>query len=67
MNAREQADEIILPPKREHRVDQIVPDTGFALLDFEAVGEEVEKSADQQRYACFGVIIVPIQCFKNRQ
>ena len=37
-----QADEIILAAKREHRVDQVVANTGFALLDLEAVGEEVE-------------------------
>ncbi len=30
----EQADEIVLPAEREHRVDQIVADAGFALLDF---------------------------------
>ncbi len=45
MDAGEQADEIILPAEREHRVDQVVADTCFALLDFEAVGEEIEEFA----------------------
>jgi ABC-type uncharacterized transport system permease subunit len=43
MDAREQADEIVLTPEREHRVDQIVADTSLALLDLEAVGEEVRE------------------------
>ena len=43
MDAREQADEIVLPAQREHRVDQVVADAGFALLDLEAVVEEVEE------------------------
>ena len=41
-DAGEQADEIVLAAEREHRVDQVVADAGFALLDLEAVGEEVE-------------------------
>ena len=43
MDAGEQADEIVLPAKREHSVDQIVTDARLALLDLEAVGEEVEQ------------------------
>ena len=43
MDAREQPDEIVLAAEREHRVDQVVADAGFALLDLEAVGEEVEN------------------------
>jgi hypothetical protein len=43
VDAREQADEIVLAAEREHSVDQVVTDTGFALLDLEAVGEEVEE------------------------
>ena len=43
VDAGEQADEIVLAAEREHRVDQVVADAGFALLDLEAVGEEVEK------------------------
>jgi hypothetical protein len=42
-DAGEQADEIILAAEREHRVDQIVADTRFLLLDLEAVGAEVHK------------------------
>jgi len=42
VDPREQANEIVLTPQREHRVDQVVTNTGFALLDLEAVGEEVE-------------------------
>ena len=38
LHPREKADKIILPAKREHGIDQIVPDTCFALLDFQAVG-----------------------------
>ena len=41
MDAGEQADEIVLTAEREHRVDQVVADARFALLDLEAVGEEV--------------------------
>ena len=44
MDAGEQADEIIFATQREHCVDQVVTDTGFALLDLEAVGEEVEDN-----------------------
>ena len=44
MDAGEQADEIVLAAEREHRVDQVVADAGFALLDLEAVGEEVENA-----------------------
>ena len=43
MHPREQPDEIILTPQREHRVDQVMADPSFALLDFEAVGEKVEE------------------------
>ena len=43
MNPRQQPDKIVLPAKREHGVDQIVANTCFALLDFEAVGEEIEQ------------------------
>jgi hypothetical protein len=61
MDAGEQADEIILPAEREHRVDQVVADAGFALLDLEAVGEESRRSpsANQRecRSGCFGLII----------
>ena len=42
MDAGEQADEIILAAESEHGVDEVVADTGFALLDLEAVGEEIE-------------------------
>ena len=45
MDPGEQADEIVLPAQREHRIDQVVADTGFALLDLEAVGEEIEQIA----------------------
>ena len=38
----EQPDEIVLAAEREDGVDQVVADPGFALLDLEAVGEEVE-------------------------
>ena len=43
VDAGEQADEIVLPAEREHRVDQVVADAGFALLDFETVGKKVEQ------------------------
>src|SRR5690606_5970158 len=43
LDAGQQTDEIILIAKREHRIDQVVTDAGFALLDLEAVGEEVEE------------------------
>ena len=39
----EQTDEIVFPTQRKHRIDQVMPDTRLALLDFEAVGEEVEE------------------------
>jgi hypothetical protein len=45
MDAREQADEIVLSAKREHRVDQVVPDARLALLDLETVGEEDKNFA----------------------
>jgi hypothetical protein len=37
LHPREQPNEIILAPEREHRIDQIMANTRFALLDFEAV------------------------------
>jgi hypothetical protein len=43
MDAGEQADEIILAAKREHRVDQIVPYPGLTLLNLEAVSKEIEQ------------------------
>ena len=43
MDAGEQADEIVLPAECEYRVDQVVTDARLALLDLEAVGEEVEQ------------------------
>src|SRR3546814_12109084 len=50
MDPREQADEIILAGAiffsgSEYRVDQVVANAGLALLDLEAVGEEVEQFA----------------------
>ena len=38
-----EADQIVFAAERENRVDQIVADTGFALLDLEAVGNETKK------------------------
>ena len=37
----QQPDKIILTAKAKHRINQIVPHARFALLDFEAVGEEI--------------------------
>ncbi len=45
MHAGKQADKVVLAAKREDRVDQVVADTCLALLDLEAVGEEVEEVA----------------------
>ena len=42
-DAGEQAHEIVLAAKREHRIDQIVPDPRLALLDLQPIGEEIEK------------------------
>ncbi len=44
LHAGEQADEIVLAAKGEDSVDQVVADTGFALLDFEAVGEKARRA-----------------------
>ena len=43
VHAGKQAHEIVLSTQREHRIDQIVPNAGLALLNLEAVGEEVEQ------------------------
>jgi hypothetical protein len=43
LHAREQPNEIILAAERKNRVDQVVPDTGFALLDLEAVDKEAKN------------------------
>ena len=43
MNPRKQPDEIVLAAEREDGVDQVVPDPGFTLLDFEAIGEEINN------------------------
>jgi len=42
-NAGEEADEVVLAAQREHGVDEVVADPGLALLDLEAVGEEIEE------------------------
>ena len=44
VDAAEQADQIVLPAEREHRVDQVVADACFTLLDFEAVGKEGQEN-----------------------
>src|SRR3546814_14642784 len=54
MDPREQADEIILAGAiffsgSEYRVDQVVANAGLALLELEAVGEEVEQFAFADR------------------
>src|SRR3546814_18177142 len=54
MDPREQADEIILAGAiffsgSEYRVDQVVANAGLALLDLEAVGEEVQPFAFADR------------------
>ena len=49
MDAGEQADEVVLAAKREDGVDKVVADTGFALLDFEAVSEETLQVGKQSR------------------
>ena len=43
MDAGEQTDEIVLTTEREYRVDKVVAHACFALLDFEAVSEEIEQ------------------------
>ena len=40
MDAGKQADKIILSSEGEDCIDQVVANARFALLDFEAVGEE---------------------------
>jgi hypothetical protein len=40
LHPRKEADEIILATEREDGIDQVVADTGFALLDFQAVGDK---------------------------
>lgn len=50
LHPREQADQIILPAQREHRVDQVVTDAGLALLDLQAVGEEIEQFGCVERH-----------------
>src|SRR4051812_36008768 len=42
-DAGEQPDEVVLAAEGEDRVDQVVADAGLALLDLEAVGEEVRE------------------------
>src|SRR3954453_18214064 len=51
LHPRQQADEIVLAGAigffgGEHRVDQIVADSGLALLDLQAVPEEIEYRLD---------------------
>ena len=45
VDAGEQADEIVLATEREDGVDQVVADAGLALLDFEAVDEELKQGS----------------------
>ena len=40
---REQSHQVVLVPERKHRIDEVVPNARIALLDFKAVGDEVEK------------------------
>ena len=43
LHPREQPNQIILTAERKHRVDQVVTNPSFALLDLEAVGEERDQ------------------------
>ena len=42
-DAGEQADEVVLAAEREHGVDEVVADAGFALLNFEAIDQECDE------------------------
>ena len=42
LHTGEQTDEIVLPAERKNRVDEVVANACFLLLDLEAVGEEVD-------------------------
>jgi len=55
MDAGEQADEIVLPAQREHRVDQVMADASLALLDLETVGEEVSNFSDAKESSLPGI------------
>jgi hypothetical protein len=44
LHPRQQPNEIVLPAKREHRIDQIVPNPRLALLHLQPVGEEIDLS-----------------------
>ncbi len=54
LHPREQANEIILAAERKHRIDEIVPDPCFALLDLEAVGNEGQQDAEHFFLTCKG-------------
>ena len=45
LHAGKQADKIVFATQRQHGVDKIISNTGFALLDLEAISEEVEQFA----------------------
>jgi hypothetical protein len=42
------------PPSAENCIDQIMPDAGFALLDFQAVGEEISRLTSMLKQ--FGIL-----------
>ena len=42
-DAGEQADEVVFAAECEHGVDQVVTDTGFTLLDFQAICKEIDQ------------------------
>ena len=44
LHPREQAHEIVLATECEYRIDQVMPYASLALLDFEAVCEEIKNS-----------------------
>ena len=44
----EQPDEIVLSAEGENRIDQIVPDTRLALLDLQAIGQEIGHGRERR-------------------
>src|SRR5690606_39180037 len=57
----EKPHEVVFVPEREDRVDQVVTDAGFALLDFETIGEEaldilLNLAKRKQTYASFNLV-----------
>ena len=61
MDAGEQAEEIVLATESEDGIYQVMTDTRLALLDLEAVGEEIQLIPDSLEVTVLVTLPIPGQ------